>query len=821
VATKASGRSNLTLYKDTVDATGAVTSTSAAYNIRSPSRVICLCDAASTASTKITDTKQGSFCLLAICDKGDIICLDGETLEEKWIESATKLIQHLLPAKTMGHEVHFAYPTTVSEVIQGIFKGRDESFPQVFQKINQESVDPMALVLVISTKTKRAETQYVATIAVRSDDDLLGASVRWLSQMSVAPMPSIVAQEGTQPATYQVATESGQLYQLQGEVLQIYELTDTTTKLQQTLRMPSVTSFLRLSERSVLSATPNSFQIVNPDYHSVTASVSFDISELQSDGTGSHNLAGCTIISYFKRLSVVVSVVDNALVAVQLEIPKTKGKKRQAEGLLIDSIGCGINQKIQAAKKRKSEGSSLPFPKFVPGTLTDEYAQQLELEIKNAEDIFTQERFTAFEELLASKFHVEIKPVEGQQNGTTNADNVADTPDWVWLSDTSEYAQVDRRWVIFAISKVFAVETVGSEQSGWNLKLELPTSNVVIYLIVAGHLTLSNVKSAFRRELLNADGSLEGTLIEDIVHSITKIDPTMDLLLNYLYATKLGERELIIIIRTLLESLDLLRHSATEPMKLLTSASESLENEEEAVEMQLDQLEEELRVAEHHLGQESGSQDRGLNVACAMLARCPASGTIQAMKTIFQPHETLAFIHLLRTELVRGAWTIRYQDLVGADEEEQIEPPPDGTISLIADLIARCVDAIGPTGWLAYDETPQNGHTGAGGFLTMLKLEVGAALEGLEEAAYLNGFISETVRYAGMKATAAKPSSVQWKPSLTAEHAVQLPLGLKVDKEISSKKVVSGGEVRARTKREAMHLRRKMVEEYSLGKLVV
>ena len=105
-----------------------------------------------------------------------------------------------------------------------------------------------------------------------------------------------------------------------------------------------------------------------------------------------------------------------------------------------------------------------------------------------------------------------------------------------------------------------------------------------------------------------------------------------------------------------------------------------------------------------------------------------------------------------------------------------------------------------------------------------------AALEGVEEAAYLHGIVKDTVKYseAALKAAMAQTKRDErqdiTKPLLIpikepgAEH---LPLGLKVSQPVEKEKVVSGGEVKLRSDRETGHLISRLVGPYSLERIAI
>jgi hypothetical protein len=380
---------------------------------------------------------------------------------------------------------------------------------------------------------------------------------------------------------------------------------------------------------------------------------------------------------------------------------------------------------------------------------------------------------------------------------------------------------VDRRWVLYAIGRTFSISTTEAPESRPKLQLILPDTNVTSYLVVAGHLTLSNLKAAFRDEF--DVEALDGkAIVEDLLTSLTDADPSMTLVLNYLQATQLSELELLLAIRALMLNLDLI----PDPKK--PASNKLLKNEAhdgvENYEMDLDDLERDIAITEYYLGDDSSSRSRGLTLAFTKLWRLPAITTVKAIRATLKTEEILSLIYTLRVELVRGAWTSLYIDPTSFDSEGN-DPPPDGVITLISDLLGRCLDAVGAGGWLLNDAISSN-KSETGDLLTALKLEVTAALEGLEEAVYLNGIVGEAVGFglASQKGGAGRQVWNANKPvpmQMEGRESRLLPLGLKTKQMPTKSKIVSGGEVVQRSTRETGHLISQKVEAYSLEKLAI
>jgi hypothetical protein len=141
------------------------------------------------------------------------------------------------------------------------------------------------------------------------------------------------------------------------------------------------------------------------------------------------------------------------------------------------------------------------------------------------------------------------------------------------------------------------------------------------------------------------------------------------------------------------------------------------------------------------------------------------------------------------------------------------------------------VDAVGAGGWLTGEARLVDGDPfEAEDLIHSLKLEVSAALEGIEEAVYLKGLTAEMIRYGdGVQAALPKSSSEtqtekRSKPIVLptiGQEIRTLPLGLKAEKQISLLKVAAGGAVYQRTRRDIGHLKSQKVGKYSRERIVV
>lgn len=705
---------------------------------------------------------------------------------------------------------------TVAEFREGLFKDR----PEIFSTLPKSpSSDPELLAVVSKSVSQGQESRHLIVLTAASGLSSTSSDIQKLAPLEIAPLgaPSASRIEVSQ---YQVDVQSGLLLQLQQGSLSVYDLTTPVPKLKSVVQMEKAVSFSRLSRPFVLSCSLESIGLYNHQYRSIHAIAPLDLSELPSECQKPKN---CQLISYLRSQDLVVALVDNVLVSIQVEPPRSHGKRRK-QGLLIDSIGRGAASETPLKKAKTETPSAVEFSRQIPGTITEDYLTKLRGEFVAADSFLANDEFGHWEILLRKRFRMGLKSAaeETEEKApVANGEKESELPEWDWLPGPSSYAAVDRRWVLYALGRVFSITASETEVSRHRLQLVLPDSNVTTYLVVAGHLTLSNLKAAFRDEY-DAEALDSNNLVSDLLTCLVDADPSMTLILNYLQATQLGELELLLAIRALMRNMDLI----PDPKK--AGSTKLLKNEPqdgaEDYDMDLDTLERDIAITEYYLGDETSSRSMGLTLAFTKLWRLPAVTTVKALRATLKTEEILSLIYTLRVELVRGAWTSLYIDPTSFESEGN-DPPPDGVITLISDLLGRCLDAIGAGGWLLNDAMSAD-KSETGDFLTALKLEVTAALEGLEEAVYLNGIVSEATRF-GLAAQKGGVTRQTWntnKPipmQLEGRESRLLPLGLKIKQLPTKNKVVSGGEVVQRSLRETGHLISQKVEAYSLEKLAI
>ncbi|KAI1206641.1 uncharacterized protein F4807DRAFT_228395 [Annulohypoxylon truncatum] len=841
-ATRESHEYKVTLFKDSVDASGNTGSVTKSISLSAGRPVICVAPIAAPIGQGLANSRTLDNELLIVREDGEVICLDPDTLERRWISSPAVLQQDLPTASKRDFNIVSCHPVFLSDLVQGVFKGSDEA-SSLFSEIKQDmNTDAEVLVLISNHELDGQQSRRLHVLSIIPPSyGSVSSHQQGVVQLHAVPIPTSAQESGI--ASYRLDIRSGSLLEFRGQTFNMYDLAASLPKITSTMQLSDTTSFLRLSKTSLLCSTPNHLSIYNPIYRSFQNSVCIDSDTQDAPSTGPKPTA-CLLAAYFSRLELAVAIVDTNLVAIQLEAPILRTRKRRAEGLLIDSIGRGLQlpkrHSIQATSPSGEETKTSTFSNYLPGSIRGDYWESWTADEARADAFLNANDIRSLELMLAQKFSIQVQDAVQAPGGVDGAEGVSNLPKgsltWIWPKTRAGYPPVDRRWIIYAISRAFQWNhSFPDDSTVPRLICQLPQSDIVSYLVDAGHLTLSNVRSGFRG-VIRDNEKTDSFLAEQIVLRLADVDPTLELLVAYISATNLGAMELLIAVRTIMRSLELVQDPKKPPPKLLTNGltEEILVNgdgdgdgdgdfELNNIGMELDNLEDEIQKTVSYLDEDAGIRGSGLSAAFAKLGNCPNISMIKALRATFKPEEILSLIYLLRVELVRGAWTSRYLDTTEFERDSTLDAPPDGIIKLIADLLGRCVDSIGPGGWLLNDAVLAADETGD--FVASLKLEVSAALEGLEEAVYLRGIIGEAVRYCeASKKAKVEGAMDKMKPiSLHVKEpgAQALPLGLKAKGGISTHKIVSGGELVDRSQRETGHLRSQQVGQYSLERIAI
>ncbi|PVH79223.1 hypothetical protein DL98DRAFT_516271 [Cadophora sp. DSE1049] len=837
VSTRGS-QSGLTLFHDTTDGLEQPTSSTKISKIENSENPIVYLGTITAARS--SGASENTTDLLAVKENGEVQCYDGDSLEEKWTSPATALSRDAaIPANDL--KVEFAQLTNAFSASQGILKGRQDVLAMFPQEVEEDGFNPEILVLITWSSETKSRILHIVNLPRRSAAYVKGMKYS-VESLLAAKIPFESANTVTRPS-FNIQVSAGILQQLHGDALTTFDLSDSVPKQQSKIMSVEAQTFLRLSNTAIMVSSKHSITVYNPKYQSRLASVGLDISSdesLKRKRTGndveergpSHV---CKFVSYFPKLGTAMAIVDNDLVGIQIEGQQDRHGRSRTAGLLIDSLGCAAKEQSRpgrdgavSTKKAKLSGM-VTLDSFLPGTIglgqpwTEKIVQMEELFAKGDCDE------SVFDEKIET--HLGADWSEQTKTTKTEGDDVMDiSPNGDVVRKTAikrrfPPADVDRRWILYALGKIFTW-TANEEGAEPSLSIPFYPLNTFMWLTSNGYMTVANIEAALRSSGTSVISIPPGQLVKTLV----EIDPDMDLLYAVVAKNYLAAPELLHAIRKLMESLGMLGDNPGTKQGLLTDGDGvGLANVD--VEMQVEQAEKDLALAEHQLGPGSGTRGAALSLALSKLYSCPSDDVTIALQTIFTSQEIVCLIYLFRFELARGGWTSRYTDsleqLEMVDEDADIQ---DNAIILIASLLNNCIDAVGTVGWLSGEaRLADDDLYEAEELITSLKLEVSAALEGIEEAVYLKGVISELVKYADSFHRALPSQPKDSKKGSDAPIVLPsddqdiraLPISLKAEKQISLLKIGAGGAVHKRTARDIGFLKSQKVGKYSRERIIL
>jgi hypothetical protein len=816
----------ISLFYESTDGTVDINRTETRKVENSKRRVVFL---GTVTGARGSEALADSSDLLLVKEDGEIQCMDGDDLRVKWTSPASALGRDTTPLK--DSKVDFTHLTNAFAVSQGILKGRQDAFTLFSQEITEDGFNPDMLILITKSTAVSTRTVHILTLPRRSGSQIhhTTQSVDSLLTMNLPNPKGHFAEE----ASFSIQSSVGTIQQLSREGLTIFDLTKTIPKELYSFRTNGAESFLRLSSTSIMVSAEKSISVYNPKYQSILASIQLDGASASeslkkrqdlTEATGRQIVHNCDLVSYYPKLNLAVAITDNELVAIQIE-----GKSR-ATGLLIDSLGCPIRGQARPGRDEAESKEILlnTMDSYLPGSI-GKVEEPMEDQSRQMDFAVSAKDFNRFDYLMSEKLGgdwVERRPfpnVSSKKKKKKERQVVLEQP----KIDPSD---VDRRWISYALRTIFAWTKEGDNEYGLSIIFYPP--NVFMWLLKTGNMTVANIESALRDQIrLSALDSLPPG---ELANVLVELDPDMDLLLALISRNFLGAGELLSAIRVLMDSLGLFSGASHTKQQLLMNG-EDLEEINGDIEARVEELEAEaesdLALAEYQLGPGSGVRGEALSLALFKLYTCPTETIVFALQTIFTSQEIVSLIYLLRFELARGAWTSRYLDvdqLVSSDEEREIA---DNSIILISSLLNNCVDSVGAGGWISGDARLVNGDPfEAEELIASLKLEVSAALEGIEEATYLKGLMSEMIRYGdAFHKGSEEPHAGEKRKTmhtpvllpLADEDVSILPLGLKAEQKISLLRVGAGGEIHRRSARDIGRLKSQKVGKYSLERIII
>ena len=764
--------------------------------------------------------------LIAVHEDGEVRCYSTDLAAELWRSS---LIYATDGSQERTKKVCYSALIQDEEARKGLLRNREDILAILQGSIGQHTLNsPPTEVLLLVTQTTESDASdenerlQLSMFNLSNNNNnnnnnnthaaaaKQSQKLRKLTQLVSFQIPLPDERRGTK-RLYYIHKRSGSFYHCAGKVLRIFDLTSLVPRLVQQIQWKgTIHSFLRLSSSSLVLASRKSISILDTRYQSILALMPITPIHDDMNGTGNEKKSGSVgkdymeLFSYFATQAVAIAIHGQALLSIQIgdgESGATAGRKRSRNGLLINAIGKGMrSSKAISSSKDPTTSISKSFGLFI----ADEVDPSWET-IKTQLGVLVSDGDIAnFDSTIDVAF------------GGIDIKNEPFSTKW---------QRPPRSKLVYIISKIFTVKDLNSPESTSPNRSHLTVSflppKTFSWLAFNGLLSLPFVESA-----LKESGSLLPASELDscaVLHALVIFDTSLRALQTLLSSpSSMTTREVAFAVRYSISALR--QQSSPAYQHLITNKevkSEEAHSDTEILEAN----------ASTNRESDSGQPSDLSQVAHRILQECLARlryyhepDTRKAFKQELSRENLLSFIDFLRVSIARGGWLSLYMDngFVPITEQQL----GDDQLSILIKLLSCAVDCLGTGGWITGRSNVNmvdNSDT-----LAYMKAEVSAALEGIEEAAYLKAMLKDVLLYSKSLATQhtiadadalskAKPITVSvesWEDNV-------LPIGLKADQGVGLTKVGAGGEIQARSMRDVGRLKSRKIGPYSFERIII
>ena len=756
--------------------------------------------------------------LLALQGDGTVTCYSADLKTQEWYSNINAGASNLISVPT----ILAAATLSVQQARKTILSNREDVLATL--RPDGDAVDPSLLLVMRRSPTRdtdnSAGTLELQILHIKTAD--VGTSGFALdTRQNLYPLATLAMPEprlfNSKKTRITMHTASGTVYQEAEGVLAVYDLAGSVPRLLHTLVQNDIFSYLRLSSELVASSRDGSLSVVDLTYGSLqdecTLTSDYGTKVMQKsdkpkdEPTINGNLR---LLSYFAPLDIIVALDGRKLLAVQLSTAQRadEPRKRKREGLLINSIGRGSSSITRASpisgkSVREIDSLGTYLPSF---DSSDWKAQKATLD-----RCVAQNDEKEFDRLMAG--HLGIKPTT-EDKQTSKA----------WLQ-----IHVDQHAVSYVLKSIFSIDQTCLDKdpagdSPRNLSIRFFPKLVGKWLINKGLLTVSHIETSLRQYgALPFTSKLAGG---SLIQALATMDSSLEILLSILASpVPMSSQELVHVLLISTQSQD---SEATEVQRLLTNGNEEDGSGNERSQLVDGQIPNSLPSLFSTLPTNNLNR-RLLNLAMKRLYACPSSSVARTLKRELSTPQLRILVDNLRMEISRSGWLSPYEDSL-----KPLDPSLQGDSQMcsIAHLLGCVIDSLGTGGWILgnalSDDLTETVDT-----IAYIKAEISAALEGIEEATYLKAMLGEILlcgkdslnpcgtqsrmNEAQLPVLPAKPKTI----APDEEAFKLLPLGLKPAPVVSTTKVVAGGEVLKRSRRDIGRLKSKMVGKYSYDRIML
>ena len=754
------------------------------------------------------------FDILAVQEDLTLRRLSGDLGEERWSLNARDLSEGEGTPPSKNARVHMVslldFQTARSSVLQ---RREDLTTLLMGEQTEGEGVTGHSVLLLVTSTSGRnsvtllsvpSSTPHATSFSMRPGD---------VRHLLTQQLPGVPPSQSDSEASFSFHSPSSSLYCKTSSGITVYDLSQYNPKT--TAELPVLhepfLSHIRLSSSNVLVVTESSFSVYDLSYGSLQASTARHSPRVQkvNEATGLSRPGDFTIVSHFARLDLVVGISGISLVALRIAPTRTlatSSRKRKHGTLLADALTRG--------REFRTDGEHQPGQ--LPQGLKTCFRYNSTLEsrrpyLDSQIEQLSSDSIRSFEKETAKLFSIPtdgfqyVKPDKLQKRLPTLMSE-ASLKRMAKLKPSMQ--PQDQEILLYVLGRIFSLEKPQSGQrEGARLKIGFMPLNIFQCIVASGSLTTHNIETALNRQETSRQPRSKvapGALID----AISSYDKSLSCLHFVLLGSPhLGLPNITNALTLILSQLSRV-HSRHAP-RLLTNGTED----------------------------ETGSQPTTtsaltatLNTTLLRLHAHPLPSVTRSLRSL---PITLAttLVHNLRLSLAAGGWTSHYA-------EHHTTPEPSSTLPLITitDLLSASLSALGVGGFLSNslnNSASDEGADEADNLIAYMKAEVSAALAGIEEATYLQGFLREVLRYGNTAAQVfTRQHAIVTKGQMAKAETLPLdgerqerkllPLGLKAEHLPSLTRVGSVTGQVVQKKRRDLGIEKSMrVGEYSFERILL
>ena len=771
------------------------------------------------------DTIDVSHALIAVHQNGNIRCMSQDLSQEYWNSNRETWNR----VRKDGEHVVFAALLSLHQARQALLNDREDILAMLGADPDLSANSAKSLLVLVTEDrspqaVRKGDTlcfrlfSISASLANSSNSSLsLNRRHNSIEEIASLELPSSCSSNHEDTKLF-LHEHSGCLYKYSKNSLIIYNLSSLVLRVESHLDLDhEISSCLRLGPSLVVLSSSSSISVVDVRFNSLQASQPINkpfgkLNGSQVDDSTRQSPISLQLLTYFSPLEVIIGLQGRDIVSFQItgqSLTNLSSKKRIREGLLIDAIGRGMNS---SSTEYKNVEKQVNIP---PETQSAHFRHP-----KDWKD--TQEKldgyadtgdWTNFDQLMSMELEAS-KPIPMKfqiHNGAANGPTTE--------SRRNRSACTVRLLISYALSKLFTVEDEQiTESADANLSpklkiVQLPP-RTFCYLTQNRFMTLQLIESMLReaKRTPTSANLASNALIEALV----VFDPSLKTLIQLIKApNNLTSREIVHALSVGIRSIQ--EHGPQEPVRPITNSERSLHSDHDVA----------LQVP---LNIDGEWDHRLVKEATKSLYGYSESSVRKVLKQLLTRTELITFVEMLRKDLADGGWlSLCIDNAVPSESKHALE---NQQITTVAQLLNCAIDSLG-TGGLIHSSSTSCDTGNAGDIILCMKAEVSVALEGIEEAAYLEGLLAEVLLYCKSVAQ-LKPEDRPFQPKkvkptkhepivvpLGDELGNALPLGSKAEKPISLTKIGAGGEIQRRSRQEIAKLKSQRVGKYSFERILV